>query len=124
VASYKVKDFIDKIPGTGGIVSALADRVGCHWHTARKWIDEHPTIKAAWEAERNKVTDRARHNIVKAIQKGDLQMSKWWLTVMDEQFVPREKHELSYDLDEWKKREAAQRQQWDDAHPVIDEGDD
>lgn len=95
MASYKVKDFIDKIPGTGGIVSALADRVGCHWHTARRWIDEHPTITEAWEAERNKVTDRARHHIVKAIQEGDLQLCKWWLTVMDREFMPTSRQEVT-----------------------------
>jgi hypothetical protein len=95
VASYKAQDFLKAIPGTGGIVSALAERVGCDWHTARRYIDTHATVKEAWEAERNKITDKARHNIVKAIGDGDLQMSKWWLQVMDAEFVPRAKAELT-----------------------------
>jgi hypothetical protein len=86
VASYSAAEFIKAIPGTGGIISALADRVGCSWHTAKKYVTEYATVAEAWEAERNKITDKARHNIVKAIGEGDLQMSKWWLQVMDAEF--------------------------------------
>ena len=67
----------------------MADIVGCSWHTAKKFIETRPTVKEAWEAERNKITDRARHNIIRSIQDGDLQMSKWWLQVMDEEFAER-----------------------------------
>ena len=95
--AYKVKDFIDAIPGTGGIISALADKVGCEWHTAKRYTTDYVTVAEAWDAERNKITDKARHNIVKAIHGGDLQMSKWWLQVMDEEFVPREKREVAGD---------------------------
>ena len=94
-ANYRAQDFIDAIPGTGGIVTALADRVGCSWHTAKKYVVEYPTVAEAWEAERNKITDKARHNIIKAIGEGDLQMSKWWLQVMDDEFVERQRHEVS-----------------------------
>ena len=93
--SYTTKKFIDAIPGTGGIISALADRVGCSWQTARKWTREYPTVVDAWDAERNKVTDKARHNILKALQAGDIPISKWWLQVMDDEFVPRQKTELT-----------------------------
>ena len=57
--TYKAQQFIDAIPGTGGVISLLAHNVGCKWHTAKKYIDAHPTIKRAWEAECNKVTDKA-----------------------------------------------------------------
>ena len=93
--SYTAAQFIKAIPGTGGIISALADRVGCSWHTAKKYVTDYATVAEAWDAERNKITDKARHNIVKAIGDGDLQMSKWWLQVMDEEFVPRAKAEVT-----------------------------
>lgn len=92
---YTAERFINAIPGTGGIIKVLADRVGCDWHTARKYTREYATVAQAWEAERNSITDKARHNIVKAIAKGDLQMSKWWLQTMDEEFVPRLKQEVT-----------------------------
>jgi hypothetical protein len=95
---YTCEQFIAAIPGTGGIISAICDRVGCSWHTAKKYIDDHSTVLEAWEAERNRITDKARHNIIKAIHDGDVQTSKWWLQVMDEDFVPREKHEEKSDV--------------------------
>lgn len=91
---YTAQQFIDAIPGTGGIISAVADKVGCAWHTAKKYIDNYATVNTAWQNERNKITDKAQHNIIKAINGGDLQMSKWWLQVMDEQFTPTQRTEL------------------------------
>ena len=54
-----------------------------------------PVIHQAWEDERNRIKDKAQHNIIKAINDGDLQMSKWWLQVMDAEFLPRERQELT-----------------------------
>ena len=87
--TYTTKQFIDAMPGTGGVVSHVADIVGCSWHTAKKLITEHATVTKAWENERNKITDRARHNIIKSIEGGDLMISKWWLQVMDDEFAER-----------------------------------
>jgi hypothetical protein len=88
---YSTAQFIKAIPGTGGIISALAEKVGCTWHTARNYVENYATVTEAWEAERNKITDKAKHNIIKSINGGDLQMSKWWLQVMDEEFVPKQR---------------------------------
>jgi hypothetical protein len=88
---FTAKQFIDAIPGTGGIISALADKVGCGWHTAKRYLEDYVTVAEAWEAERNKITDKAKHNIIKSIQGGDLQMSKWWLQVIDPDFMPTQK---------------------------------
>src|SRR5512145_2765925 len=92
---FTTDQFIAAIPGTGGIVSAIAAKVGCEWHTAKKYIDEHPTVLQAWHDERSKINDKAKHNIIKAVNEGDLQMSKWWLQVMDEEFLPRERNEIT-----------------------------
>ena len=37
---FTAKQFIKAIPGTGGIISALADKVGCGWHTAKRYIKD------------------------------------------------------------------------------------
>ena len=73
---YTAQQFITAIPGTGGVVSAIANRVGCAWHTAKKYIDNYPTVNRAWRNERYKVNDMARVNIITAIKNGDMQMSK------------------------------------------------
>lgn len=42
---YTAAQFIEAIPGTGGIISAIAKRVGCDWITAKKYITELITKK-------------------------------------------------------------------------------
>ena len=111
---YTASQFIQAIPGTGGIITAIADRIGCTWHTVRRYIDRHPTVKAAWEAERYKITDKARHNIIKAITEpnmAQLSVSKWWVTVMDEDFRPPQKTEIDGKLiveyvNDWRENKA------------------
>jgi len=87
--TYTAKQFIDAIPKTGGVISDIAKKVGCSWHTAKKYIEEYTTVQEAYQAEKNRITDIARNNIIKAIERNDLQMSKWWLQVMDTEFVPK-----------------------------------
>lgn len=79
---FTTKLFLEAIPGTGGVIAAIAKRVGCSWITARRFIDEHPTVAEAWMDERNRVSDMAEANIIKAINEGDLSTSQWWLRVM------------------------------------------
>lgn len=94
-SNYTAKQFINAMPGTGGIVRTLAEKVGCSWITARRYIDKFPTVKLAWQAERNQVTDKAEHNIITAIRDKDLQMSKWWLQVMRDEFTTKTKTDIT-----------------------------
>lgn len=63
-ATYTAKQFIDAIPGTGGIITTIAQRVGCAWHTAKKHIDAYPTIQTAYADELNKNLDIAEAIII------------------------------------------------------------
>jgi len=92
---YTAQQFIDAIPGTGGIVSELAERVGCRWHTAKKYIEEYVTVKEAWEAERNRIGDIAKSNIIEAIKAGDLPTSKWYVQLTDAEFMPKQHTEIT-----------------------------
>lgn len=56
---YSAKKIIEAIPGSTGIISTIAKRVGCDWHTIRNFIDEYPTVKAAFDAERESLLDIA-----------------------------------------------------------------
>ena len=87
---FTAQQFIDAMPGTGGVVSLIAAVVGCAWNTAKKYIDEYPTVNRAWRNERSAINDKAQHNIIKSINEGDLQMSKWWLSVLDDEFKPKQ----------------------------------
>ncbi len=78
--SYKAQDFINVIPGSGGIISTIAKRVGCDWKTAQRWIENHKTIKDAFDNECETVDDLAESQVIKSIQSGNTQDAKWWLS--------------------------------------------
>ena len=93
---YTAGQFILAIPGTGGVISTIAAKCGCTWNTARAAIDRWPTVEQAWKNERAKVTDVAQSNVIHAIvEDKDLATSKWWLQLMDDEFTPKEKREIS-----------------------------
>lgn len=93
--TYKAQTFIDAIEGTGGNISHIAQNVGCTWHTAKKWIDEYPTVKLAYDAERFRINDQAKRNIIDAIIDGSVKDSWRWLSVRDPDFMPKERKELT-----------------------------
>lgn len=64
---YKTQDFINAIPGTGGIVSSIARKVGCVWNTANVWIQK-PTVKRAYDDECEAVIDTAEGVVIGNIQ--------------------------------------------------------
>ena len=112
MGKYTAAQFIQAIRGSGGIISAVADAVGCDWHTAKRYITDYATVRDAFEAERSKVRDKARSNIVNAIVNGDISESKWFLTMTDPEFMPKRRLEhtgegglpLGADLEEWKRK--------------------
>jgi hypothetical protein len=77
---YGAQAFIDAIPGTGGIVSAIARKVGCDWNTVKRYLDTYPTVRAAYDAECEAVLDMAESTLLKAIKDGETADAKWYLT--------------------------------------------
>jgi len=77
---FTAQQFIAAIPGTGGIVTAIARRVGCEWHTARRYIDRHPSVREAYDAECESVLDLAEARTIEAIKSGDGQMIRYYLS--------------------------------------------
>jgi len=95
--TYKAQEFIDAIPGTGGIISTIARRVGCKWHTVKAAIEKYPTVHQAYDDEREIVTDVAESTLIKAIRDGSLGAAQWWLTRKgkDRGFVERREVQAS-----------------------------
>jgi len=82
---YTAQNFIAAIPGTGGIVSVIARKVGCEWETAKKYIDTYPTVRAAYDAECEAMLDLAESAVLRNIKlaaqgEGDTADAKWYLT--------------------------------------------
>lgn len=91
---FTVAQFIEAIPGTLGIISAIAARVGCDWHTAKKYIEGYTTIKQAYTDEVERITDLAETELYKAIKGGDLSAVKYYLSTKGKSrgYVERQEH--------------------------------
>lgn len=92
---YRAQQFIDAIPGSGGIISVIAKRVGCAWHTASKYIEDYPTIQAAYDDETESLIDLAESTVLKAIQGGDVGAAKWYLQTKGKSRGYTERHEVT-----------------------------
>ena len=79
-ARYNTTQFIQAIHGSGGIITTIAERVGCTWNTAQKWIKEYPTVQAAYQDECQRINDMAVSVLLKSIKEGNTQDAKWWLS--------------------------------------------
>ena len=95
--NYTAAQFIKASPGTGGIITAIAGRVGCNWYTARKYITQYPTVARAYEDECERMTDLAESTILTAIKGGDASTAKWYLTMKGagRGYAPTNKQEIS-----------------------------
>jgi len=105
---FRASEFIENIPGTGGVISTIAKRVGCDWHTAKKYIEAHPTIKQAYEDECETVKDLAESVLIRNIQLAHKQQQdrqdtvdtsdvKWYLSRKgkDRGYTERSEQEIS-----------------------------
>ena len=94
---YSAELFIKAIPGTGGIISLIARKLDVDWHTVKKYIEEYATVKRAYEAEKEGITDLAEAGLIKAIRDGEFQAIKFYLTTKakDRGYVERQQIEHS-----------------------------
>jgi hypothetical protein len=77
---FTAQQFIDAIPGTGGIITAIARKAGCTWHTAKNYIESHPSVKMAYDAECEGILDLAEVKLIEAIKSGDFPAIKYILS--------------------------------------------
>lgn len=119
--SYKVQDFIAAIPGTGGVITHIAQKVGCTWHTAKKYVTGYSTVQRAYDNECEKVLDAAETAIISVIMppkdkaqragwEADLPTVKWYLTMKGggRGYAPKRRLDIKVsDLDNAIERELA-----------------
>ena len=68
---YDIPTIKKAIADSGGIVSTIAERLGCEWHTAKTYIDKFNETKSAYEAESESVIDLAESKLIENIQAND-----------------------------------------------------
>jgi len=94
---YRAEQFIDAIPGTGGIITKIAGKVGCAWHTAKKYIEEYSTVQAAYQDECEAVLDMAESETIKLMRAGDGPMLRYYLSTKgkDRGYTERVQQEIT-----------------------------
>lgn len=76
---FKKKEVLDAIENSYGIVSKVASSLHCCWHTADEYIKKWPeTIQALKDEEESKL-DFVEGSAIKAIEKGDGAMIRFFL---------------------------------------------
>lgn len=96
IKDFKADDVIEAIKGTGGIISSVAKKMGCAWHTAKKYIDEHPTVKLAYDAECEGILDLAEVKLIGAINDNDLAAIKFYLMTKGKRRGYTERQEVEH----------------------------
>ena len=74
------KKILDAVKHSAGIKSEIAKKLGVHRHTIDRYQKKYPTVRQAIEEEENNILDAAENNIFKAINAGDIDVSKWFLS--------------------------------------------
>lgn len=68
-----------KVSSSGGIISTIAARLGCDWHTVPIYIKENSEIGQIFSDELEKTKDAMESVVVKSGLSGDTADAKWWL---------------------------------------------
>jgi len=92
---FTAREVISALPGTGGVISTLAKRLGCTWSTAKRYVEQYPTIKAAYEDECERVKDMAESVILKGIEGGNTADAKWYLARKAKERGYSDRHEIT-----------------------------
>ena len=69
---------IEAIKGTGGVMSKIAEKIGCSWHTARKYIETYNLSKEL-EEEQESVLDLCESKLIENIEDNDNQAIFYYL---------------------------------------------
>ena len=67
--AYHKEQFIKAIEKSGGYISLIADRVGCHISTVYDWIEKDKDVAAAIKREKVKQVDHAEGKLQSLIKK-------------------------------------------------------
>lgn len=76
---FKKTEVLEAIQGSYGIISTVAAKLHCNWHTADAWTQKWPeTIQALQDEEESKL-DYVEGKAIKAIENNDGAMIRFFL---------------------------------------------
>lgn len=65
---YNREQTIDAIKGSGGVVSTIARRLKCDWHTAQKYVNKWVSTREAFQNEHEGILDLAESLLFRNVQ--------------------------------------------------------
>lgn len=77
--NFKKKDVLDAIADSYGIVSTVAAKLHCNWHTADEYIKKWPETLQALNDEEESKLDFVEGKAIKKIDEGDGAMIRFYL---------------------------------------------
>lgn len=86
---------LEAIHGSGGIVSNIARRLGCDWHTAKTYVEQWTQTASAFMAEKETIKDLSENQLVEAIRAGDPWAIKFHLTTQAKDRGYSERREIT-----------------------------
>lgn len=92
---YTEEQLLEAIKNSAGIMSTIADRLNCNWHTAKKKIDENEIVKVAYESECERVLDLAESKMIGMVEKEDGQMIRYLLSTKGKKRGFSERYEVT-----------------------------
>lgn len=73
------EEVIEVIPGSAGVKTTIARRLGVSRHTVDSYLDRWSTVQQAYEDEVESVGDMAESKLYEAMKEGDLSSVRWYL---------------------------------------------
>ena len=91
---------LEAIKDSTAIITIIAKRLNCDWHTAKKYIELFDSCKQALLDENEKTLDMAESVVYKSIQTGNTQDAKWLLGTKGKQRGYSEKVKIGLVIEE------------------------
>lgn len=70
------------IKGSGGIITSIANKLGCAWDTANKYVNKNETTRTAYKNEKEQILDLSEDCVYQSIKNGNTQDAKWVLATL------------------------------------------
>lgn len=93
--NFTVNELLIAINGSKGIVSVVANKLGCAWSTAKIYIDQHEETKQALSDENETILDFAESKLYKRIDSEDMTAIKFLLATKGKRRGYTERTELT-----------------------------
>ena len=77
--NYKKEDVLKAIDGSGGLITTIANRMHCDWHTAKRCVNKWDETRQAYIDSEETVLDFVERKAIERVKEGDGSMIRFIL---------------------------------------------